>query len=268
MVVYSSSVFSAVGVMSKPSRPVMAIPGVLEMTSPNRTPLPFLPFPSLNRTGPNRVVVEGARYMYRTVKDIRFPLSVRNEVAAMERLLALTKGALAAYPTTLEEDQAALKVCMGNTVAWCLSTSWIRSTRVVLPLPSVGLHVVRISRWFRCRGSWPCTARDAALCTSTVLNEQQCYLSVSRALTRTHALPVPLFWHRRASHRASQNGGLEPFSNRRHALIQVCGEKVVLVHYVDLAETALACLTSVDTAELVSRCDSAHSIDTDPGWVV
>eukprot|EP00903_Cladosiphon_okamuranus_P008428 g8101.t1 len=105
------------------------------------------------------VVEEGARYMYRTVKDVRFPLSVRNEVAAMERLLALTKGALAAYPTTLEEDRAAL-----------------------------------------------------------------------------------------------QNGGLEPFSNRRHALIQVCGEKVVLAHYVDLAETALACLTAVDTAELVSRC--------------
>lgn len=53
---------------------------------------------------------EGARYMYRTVKDVRFPLSVRNEVAAMERLLVLTKGALAAYPTTLEEDEAALKV--------------------------------------------------------------------------------------------------------------------------------------------------------------
>lgn len=51
-----------------------------------------------------------------------------------------------------------------------------------------------------------------------------------------------------------QNGGLEPFSNRRHALIQVCGEKVVLRHYVDLAETALACLTAVDTAELASRC--------------
>lgn len=50
--------------------------------------------------------------MYRTVKDVRFPLSVRNEVAAMERLLALTKGALAAYPTTLEEDQAALKVAI------------------------------------------------------------------------------------------------------------------------------------------------------------
>ena len=50
--------------------------------------------------------------MYRTVKDVRFPLSVRNEVAAMERLLALTKGALAAYPTTLEEDQAALQVCV------------------------------------------------------------------------------------------------------------------------------------------------------------
>ncbi|CAM9379344.1 unnamed protein product [Scytosiphon promiscuus] len=104
-------------------------------------------------------IEEGARYMYRTVKDVRFPLSVRNEAAAMERLLVLASGALDAYPTTLEEDKAALK-----------------------------------------------------------------------------------------------NGGLEPFSNRRHALIQVCGEKVVLRHYVELAETALACLTAVDSAELISRC--------------
>lgn len=57
--------------------------------------------------------------MYRTVKDVRFPLSVRNEVAAMERLLALTKGALAAYPTTVEEDQAALKVRAARPPLWC-----------------------------------------------------------------------------------------------------------------------------------------------------
>lgn len=75
------------------------------------TPQPNTPHRSapLHQTVPQRL--EGARYMYRTVKDVRFPLSVRNEVAAMERLLALAKGALTAYPTTLEEDQAALKVC-------------------------------------------------------------------------------------------------------------------------------------------------------------
>lgn len=48
--------------------------------------------------------------MYRTVKDIRFPVSVRNERAAMQRLLALVKDSLAGYPTSLEEDRAALKV--------------------------------------------------------------------------------------------------------------------------------------------------------------
>ena len=73
-------------------------------------------------------------------------------------------------------------------------------------------------------------------------------------------VPLPLVWHIYIAQRTSQTGGLEPFSNRRHALIQVCGEKVVLAHYVDLAETALACLTAVDTAELVSRYDLTHPL--------
>lgn len=34
----------------------------------------------------------------------------------------------------------------------------------------------------------------------------------------------------------------------------------MLAHYVDLAETALACLTAVDTAELVNRCVASPSI--------
>ena len=51
----------------------------------------------------------------------------------------------------------------------------------------------------------------------------------------------------------AQNGGLEPFSNRRHALIQVYGEKVVLRHYLDFAETALACLMALDLEDLISR---------------
>lgn len=86
----------------------------------------------------NGIESEGARYMYRTVKDVRFPLSVRNEVAAMERLLGLTRAALAAYPTTLEEDQAALKVrsvaCVCAYVCGCVASR-------VCPLPSLGLCV-------------------------------------------------------------------------------------------------------------------------------
>lgn len=54
--------------------------------------------------------LDGARYVYRTVKDIRFPLSVRNERAAMQRLLALVKEIISGYPTTLEEDKEQLKV--------------------------------------------------------------------------------------------------------------------------------------------------------------
>lgn len=52
--------------------------------------------------------------MYRTVKDIRFPLSVRNEKASMQRLLTLVKDILAGYPTSLEVDRAALKVRGGR----------------------------------------------------------------------------------------------------------------------------------------------------------
>ena len=58
------------------------------------------------------IIADGARYVYRTVKDIRFPLSVRNERAAMQRLLALVKESIDGYPTSLEEDRAALKVCV------------------------------------------------------------------------------------------------------------------------------------------------------------
>ncbi|CAM9656452.1 unnamed protein product [Discosporangium mesarthrocarpum] len=43
---------------------------------------------------------------------------------------------------------------------------------------------------------------------------------------------------------------LKPFSNARHAAIQVSGEKVVLLHYLQLAETALACLAAKTTAEM------------------
>lgn len=56
-----------------------------------------------------------------------------------------------------------------------------------------------------------------------------------------------------------KDGGLEPFSNRRHALIQVCGEKVVLHHYLDFAETVLACLAAGDGEEMADRC--RHAID-------
>lgn len=63
------------------------------------------------------VFEEGARYVYRTVKDVRFPLSVRNERAAMQRLLALVKDSLDGYPTSLKEDRLALKVGL-ETFAW------------------------------------------------------------------------------------------------------------------------------------------------------
>lgn len=53
------------------------------------------------------------------MKDIRFPLSLRNELAAMERLLALVKGGLAGYPTSLEEDRALLKArSIGRLFKW------------------------------------------------------------------------------------------------------------------------------------------------------
>lgn len=55
-------------------------------------------------------LTDGAQYVYRTVKDIRFPLSVRNERAVMQRLSALVQASLDGYPTTLEEDRAMLKV--------------------------------------------------------------------------------------------------------------------------------------------------------------
>ena len=40
----------------------------------------------------------------------------------------------------------------------------------------------------------------------------------------------------------NSDGRLAPFSNERHARIQVCGEKAVLHHYIDLSETAQSVL--------------------------
>mmetsp|Transcript_35684 Transcript_35684/g.82996 ORF Transcript_35684/g.82996 Transcript_35684/m.82996 type:complete len:357 (+) Transcript_35684:902-1972(+) len=43
-------------------------------------------------------------YMFRTAKDIRFPLSLRNERAALEHLLQIVRCAMSEYTTSLKED--------------------------------------------------------------------------------------------------------------------------------------------------------------------
>jgi len=48
-------------------------------------------------------------YMFRTAKDIRFPLSLRNERAALEHLLRIVRRTLSEYSTSLEEDIKALE---------------------------------------------------------------------------------------------------------------------------------------------------------------
>mmetsp|Transcript_18601 Transcript_18601/g.27293 ORF Transcript_18601/g.27293 Transcript_18601/m.27293 type:complete len:560 (-) Transcript_18601:604-2283(-) len=51
--------------------------------------------------------------VYRTCRDVRFPLSLRNENAALHNLLAVVRRALLAYPTTLAQDNEQLA---GNTL--------------------------------------------------------------------------------------------------------------------------------------------------------
>jgi len=56
-----------------------------------------------------------------------------------------------------------------------------------------------------------------------------------------------------------ESGSLKPFSNQRHAVIQVMGEKKILLHYLDLCRTALALiaedapLTDEKQAELYAQ---------------
>ncbi|CAM9814682.1 unnamed protein product [Chrysoparadoxa australica] len=50
------------------------------------------------------------------------------------------------------------------------------------------------------------------------------------------------------------------FSNRRHALVQVKGEKVVLRHYLDMAETALACMAAKTEIEMAVLCQDKHKL--------
>ena len=50
----------------------------------------------------------GGLYMYRTCKDVRFAISIKNERAALQLLLYVIEKALAQYPTTLDEDNAML----------------------------------------------------------------------------------------------------------------------------------------------------------------
>jgi histone-lysine N-methyltransferase SETD3 len=46
---------------------------------------------------------------YRSCRDVRHPLSLRNEKAAMQHLLAIVNDALSKYPTTLSQDLADLQ---------------------------------------------------------------------------------------------------------------------------------------------------------------
>ena len=50
-----------------------------------------------------------ASTFYRSCRDIRHPLSLRNEKAAMELLLSIVNETLAKYPTTLAQDVASLQ---------------------------------------------------------------------------------------------------------------------------------------------------------------
>jgi hypothetical protein len=50
-----------------------------------------------------------ASTFYRSCRDIRHPLSLRNEKAAMELLLEIVNDALATYPTSLAQDVASLQ---------------------------------------------------------------------------------------------------------------------------------------------------------------
>ena len=56
-----------------------------------------------------KAIVVGGPYMYRSAKDIRFGLSVGNEIKAMEGLRDMCLELLRAYPATLEEDLRALE---------------------------------------------------------------------------------------------------------------------------------------------------------------
>mmetsp|Transcript_16561 Transcript_16561/g.25875 ORF Transcript_16561/g.25875 Transcript_16561/m.25875 type:complete len:552 (-) Transcript_16561:189-1844(-) len=50
----------------------------------------------------------GGLYMYRTCKDVRFAISIKNERAALQLLSHVVEKALAQYPTTLDEDNVML----------------------------------------------------------------------------------------------------------------------------------------------------------------
>lgn len=50
----------------------------------------------------------GSGMVYRSAKDIRFPLSLPNEVRVLRTIMTLVQGMLNGYPSTLEEDDALL----------------------------------------------------------------------------------------------------------------------------------------------------------------
>lgn len=76
-----------------------ALTQINHSTAFNRTVLGFTSSSLTSPTSPNTCAS-----LYRTCRDIRCPISFRNEYAAMEHLLHVTSKALSSYPTTYEQD--------------------------------------------------------------------------------------------------------------------------------------------------------------------
>ena len=111
------------------------------------------------------LAVRSGRMGATTVKDVRFPVSIRNEKAALLKLQQMVGELLGTYPSTLEADMERM-----------------------------------------------------------------------------------------------QNGSLKPFSNQKHAVIQIVGEKTVLHHYRDFCEVAL------DLIALDPRDDEAYQRKVHPSF--
>ena len=75
--------------------------------------------------------------------------------------------------------------------------------------------------------TWFCSVRNEKAALTHLLNVAQSSLA---------AYPTTLD----EDNEALAHGDLPPFSNKRHARIQVRGEKEVLLHYKDFAETSLS----------------------------
>ncbi|GMH52134.1 hypothetical protein TrST_g4232 [Triparma strigata] len=56
-----------------------------------------------------QAITQAGPYMYRSVKDVRFSIGVDNEIRAMELLKNIVDEQMKAYPTSIKEDELALK---------------------------------------------------------------------------------------------------------------------------------------------------------------